>query len=379
MAGESRRAKLTLTAEELESLRQISRSTKAEVRESARASILMRYYEGESIASVARSVSMTRKSVAKWITRALAIGATAALKDTYHRPKAPVITEEACAWVVSLACGKPKDLGYAAELWTRSALAQHVRTHAVQTGHPSLAKAAKATIQRILAKQELHPERVKYYLERRDPQFDEKMKNILLVYQAVSLQNEAGTNPSLTVTVSLDEKPGVQAIANTAPGLPPVPGKYPAVARDHEYKRLGTCSILAALDLHHGHIIARVERRHRSVEFIALLQDLDAYYPPECTIRVILDNHSAHISKETYAYLETRPNRFRYVLTPKHGSWLNIVETLFGKMARTFLKHIRVASWEELKTRILAGIAQINATPVVHRGGKFDVLDELMF
>ena len=379
MAGESRRAKLTLTAEELESLRQISRSTKAEVRESARASILMRYYEGESIASVARSVSMTRKSVAKWITRALAIGATAALKGTYHRPKAPVITEEACAWVVSLACGKPQDLGYAAELWTRSALAQHVRTHAVQTGHPSLAKAAKATIQRILAKQELHPERVKYYLERRDPQFDEKMKNILLVYQAVSLQNECGTNPSLTVTVSRDEKPGVQAIANTAPNLPPVPGKYPAVARDWEYKRLGTYSILAALDLHDGHIIARVERRHRSVEFIALLQDLDAYYPPECTIRVILDNHSAHISKETYAYLETRPNRFRYVLTPKHGSWLNIVETLFGKMARTFLKHIRVASWEELKTRILAGIAPIHATPAVHRWGKFDALDELMF
>lgn len=379
MAGKSRLSKLILTVEERESLQQISRSTKAEVRESVRAAILVRYHAGESVASISRSVIMTRKSVAKWITRALAIGATAALKDTYHRPKGPVITEEACAWVVSLACRKPKDLGYAAELWTRSALAQHVRTHAVPTGHPSLAKAAKATIQRILAKQELHPERIKYYLERRDPQFDEKMKNILLVYQAVSLQNEAGTNPSLTVTVSLDEKPGVQAIANTAPDLPPVPGKYPAVARDHEYKRLGTCSILAALDLHDGHIIARVERRHRSVEFIALLQDLDAYYPPEFTIRVILDNHSAHISKETYTYLETRPNRFRYVLTPKHGSWLNIVETLFGKMARTFLKHIRVNSWEELRGRILLGIAQINAAPVVHRWGKFDALDEVMF
>src|ERR1039457_975976 len=74
---------------------------------------------------------------------------------------------------------------------------------------------------------------------------------------------------------------------------------------------------------------------HRSVEFIALLQDLDAHYPPECTIRLILDNHSSHISKETRAYLATRPNRFKYVLTPTHGSWLNIVETLFGKMTRT--------------------------------------------
>src|SRR5450759_1157922 len=97
-----------------------------------------------------------------------------------------------------------------------------------------------------------------------------------------------------------------------------------------------------------ANVIARVEQRHRSVEFIALLQDLDAYYPTECSIRVILDNHSAHISKETRAYLATRPNRFKYVLTPTHGSWLNIVETLFGKMAGTFLKHIRVESRYEL-------------------------------
>jgi DDE superfamily endonuclease len=146
------------------------------------------------------------------------------------------------------------------------------------------------------------------------------------------------------------------------------------VGRDHEYKRLGTCSILAALDLHEGHVTARVERRHRSREFIALLKDLDQYYPVHCTIRIILDNHSAHISKETRAFLATRPNRFQYVLTPKHGSWLNIVETLFGKMARTFLRHIRVQSWEELRERILLGIAEINAAPVVHRWHKFNAL-----
>ena len=146
------------------------------------------------------------------------------------------------------------------------------------------------------------------------------------------------------------------------------------MGRDQEYKRLGTCSILAALDLHEGHVTARVERRHRSREFIALLKDLDQYYPAGCTIRIILDNHSAHISKETHAYLATRANRFQYVLTPKHGSWLNIVETLFGKMARTFLRHIRVQSWEELRARILLGIAEINAAPVVHRWKKFDAL-----
>ena len=136
----------------------------------------------------------------------------------------------------------------------------------------------------------------------------------------------------MVITVSVDEKPGVQAIGNTSPDLPPVAGKYPAFARDHEDKRFGTWSILAALDLHDGHVTAGVEERHRSVEFVSLLKELDAYYPADCTIRLVLDNHSAHTSKETRAYLGTRPNRFNYVLTPVHGSWLNIVETLFGKM-----------------------------------------------
>ena len=382
MAGKSLRPKLTLTPDQRQQLQRIGQAAKAPFREVQRAQILLRYQAGETVAGIARHLGMTRKSVAKWINRALAIGPLAALKDTWHRPKEPVITEEARAWVVYLACRKPKDLGYAAELWTRSALANHVRTHAVKAGHPSLAKAVKATVHRILADQPLHPERIKYYLEQRDPRFEEKMRNVLLVYQQVALRNEGrkASDPTLpVVTVSVDEKPGLQAIANTAPDLPPVVGQHPEVARDHEYKRLGTCSILAALDLHDGHIIGRVERRHRSREFIALLQDLDHYYPPQCSIRLILDNHSAHLSRETQAWLATRPNRFHYVLTPTHGSWLNIVESLFGKMARTFLKHIRVQSWEELHDRILLGIAEINAAPVVHRWRKFAALDEMIF
>jgi transposase len=135
---------------------------------------------------------------------------------------------------------------------------------------------------------------------------------------------------------------------------------------------LGTLSLLAALDLHTGHVFGQVHEHHRSSEFILLLKELDAFYPKECLIRIILDNHSAHISKETMSYLATRPNRFIYVHTPKHGSWLNLVETLFGKMARTFLKNIRVNSKDELRQRILKGIEEINAAPVIHRWKKFN-------
>jgi DDE superfamily endonuclease len=377
MAGKSRRAKLIVSTEELAKLKQLSRSRTVPKREAQRCEVLLRYHAGENITSISRSLRMTRVSVTKWVTRALAVGAVAALKDNYHRPKEPVIGDDAKAWVVHLACSKPKDLGYAAETWSRQALAGHVRKQAAEAGYPALAKAAKATVHRILAEQPLHPEKVTYYLQRRDPEFEAKMREVLLVYQDVALQNEKrgrGEASSNVITVSVDEKPGLQAIANTSPDLPPVPGKHPSIGRDPEYERLGTCSILAALDLHDGHITARVERRHRSYEFTGLLADLDAWYPADCTIRIILDNHSAHISKETHAFLAAHPNRFQYVLTPKHGSWLNIVETLFGKMARTFLRHIRVESWEDLKARILKGIAEINAAPVVHRWKKFDAL-----
>ena len=377
MAGKSRRPRLVLAEDERVELERLTRSQTAARRETQRAAILLGYAGGENIASISRHVGMTALSVSKWIVRALAMGPMAALKDKYHRPKDAVIGDDAKAWVVHVACCKPKDLGYAAEVWSRQALARHIRKHAVEAGFPSLSRAAKATVHRILADQPLHPEKVKYYLERRDPNFAVVMREVLIVYQQVALQNSslaAGQTASNLITVSVDEKPGIQAIGNTAPDLPPIPGKHSEIGRDHEYERFGTCSILAALDLHDGHVTARVEDRHRSVEFIALLSDLDRHYPPECTIRIILDNHSAHISKETNTFLAQHPNRFQYVLTPKHGSWLNIVETLFGKMARTFLRHIRVQSLADLKARILTGIAEINAAPVVHRWRKFEAL-----
>ncbi|MGH9899122.1 MAG: IS630 family transposase [Pyrinomonadaceae bacterium] len=376
MARKSTRSKLVLTQEEVTHLNQVRKSRTAAVRDVQRAQILWLYDTGENIATIMKIVGMTRASVSKWINKALMIGVTAGMKDTPHGNK-PTLTDEAKAWVVHVACCKPKEFGYAAEVWSRQALAQHVRQHAEAQGHSCLARASKATVHRILTAQPLRPHKVTYYMQRRDPDFESKMREVLLVYQDVALENQqpaATVSSEKVITVSVDEKPGVQAIANTAPDLPPMPGKYPTTARDYEYKRLGTCSILAALDLHNGHVTARVERRHRSREFIALLKDLDAYYPSECTIRIILDNHSAPISKETRVYLATRPNRFKYVQTPTHGSWLNIVETLFGKMARSFLRHIRVQSWEELRDRILQGIDEINKAPVVHRWKNFEAM-----
>ena len=146
MAGKSRRAKLVLTREEVERLERLRRSQTAPRREVQRAEILWSYHVGETIAAIARKVSMTRTSVAKWVGKALNVGLAAGLKDAYHRPREPVITEAAKAWVVHLACAKPQEYGYAAELWTRQSLAHHVRRHAVAAGYPALAQAAKANV-----------------------------------------------------------------------------------------------------------------------------------------------------------------------------------------------------------------------------------------
>ena len=374
MPRKTQKAKLILSKEQREELKKTVQSRKAPIREVQRAHILLRYSEGMPITEIEKMTHVSRPTIYKWMEKSLAMGIEEGLKDKYHRPKQPVITEEAKAWVISLACQKPKDFGYAAEVWTRKALAEHAKKYGPGSGHDCLKKACKATIQRILSEHPIRPHKVAYYLERRDPEFDHKMEEVLCVYKEVNLQNEtlgSGEVPSV-ITVSVDEKPGVQAIQNIAPDLLPDPEKQSRIMRDYEYKRLGTLSILAALDLHSGHVIAQVHDRHRSSEFISLLKEISDYYPQGSIIRIVLDNHSAHISKETMKYLASSPGRFIYVHTPKHGSWLNLVETLFGKMARTFLKHIRVTSKKELKDRILLGIKEINDSPVVHRWKKFN-------
>ena len=374
MARKTTRAKLKLSSEELDKLKRIAQSQTQPLREVQRAKILVYYHSGENITKIQQLVGLSRKAIYKWIDRALARGIETGTQNQYHSPKLPVITLEAKAWVVNVACTKPKEFGYAAEIWTHSKLAEHTRKYAPAAGHDCLKKAAKATIQRILKDQSLQPHKVKYYLEKRDPEFEKVMQEVLCVYKEVNLQNKMSPDISPDiVTVSVDEKPGVQAIKNIAPDLKPNLEKgYKQIQRDYEYKRLGTVSILAGLDLHTGKVIAQVHDRHRSREFISFLKEIDQTYPQNCSIRLILDNHSAHISKETMAYLKTVPNRFIYVHTPKHGSWLNLVESLFSKMARTFLKYIRVESKAELKERILKWVSEVNEAPVVYSWKKFD-------
>jgi transposase len=366
----SQRAQLVLDEKTRKRLQGLSTSYTAPAAHVERAKILLAFADHETVSAIARRLETNRPKVERTIDRALRFGVDQALDDLPRPGRPREIPEEARAWVVDLACRKPKELGYTEELWTTALLAAHIRKHCTAAGHPSLAQIGRGTVSKLLSENKLRPHKVRYYLERRDPDFEQKMAEVLHVYREVAVlrdERDPGEEPALLAVLSYDEKPGIQAIGNTAPDLPPVPGVHPSIGREHEYKRHGTLSLLCGIDLLTGELIGRVEERHRSREFILWLQDVDAHYPEEWKIRIILDNHSAHISKETQKYLASVPNRFEFIFTPKHGSWLNLIEVFFSKLARTLLRGIRVRTKAELKERIERHLADLNQTPVIFR------------
>jgi len=375
MAGWRQAVEVAMTDEEVARLMAISRSRTEPASRVERAQMLLAYREKPSFFAVGQRLGVHHQTVQRCIERALAYGPLMALDDRPRPGKEPTITPEAKAWLVSLACRKAKELGYPHELWTTRLLARHAREHGAAAGHECLANLVQGTVCKILGQEEIKPHKVRYYLERRDAEFEQKMAEVLCVYREVQMLKKAAAKakkkakkPGKPVTiVSYDEKPGIQAIATTAPDLPPVPGTYATFARDYEYKRHGTLSLLAGIDLLTGKVHALVKERHRSREFIEFLKLLDAAYPASTAIKLLLDNHSAHISRETQAWLAAQPaGRFEFTFTPKHGSWLNLIEGFFSKFARSVLRHIRVASKQELKERIMAGIEDVNRYPVIH-------------
>ena len=371
MAAWRRAIELSLADADLERLKWIAQSRMEPASRVERARIVLGYWKDPSFYAVAQALGLHHQTVQRCVERAAVEGAMAALDDRPHPGKEPTITMEAKAWLTDLACRKAKEFGYPHELWTTRLLAQHAREHGPAEGHACLATLVQGTVCKILDEEEVKPHKVRYYLEQRDPEFREKMADVLCVYRTVKLLKKdaaAKKKPREAVAViSYDEKPGIQAIATTAPDLPPQPGVHPTFARDHEYKRHGTVTLMAGIDLLTGKVHALVQDRHRSREFIDFLKLLDDAYPADTAIHLILDNHSAHISRETRAWLaEQHAGRFRFTFTPKHGSWLNLVEGFFSKLARSVLRHIRVASKQELKERLMAAIDFVNRDPVVH-------------
>lgn len=374
---------LPLSDEDKKYLKSLSKTRTIRAQVVDRARILLYKADGVSFDDIAARLNISKRTVRLCISKFNTGGLDAALFDAKRSGRPAEVSDDAKAWIINLACQRPADLGYSQELWTLAKLHKHIQQHAQQAGFPRLTTITKAYVQKLLQDNQIKPFKIKYYCEKRDPDFESKMHEVLVVYKQVEMQfDENGNNIvpddyKLTITVSYDEKPGIQAIANTSKDLRPT-GDNGEVYRDYEYKRLGTVSLLAGIDLLTGEAIPLVRDTHKSSDFIDFLKILDKKYPSQDTIRIILDNHSAHTSKETKRFLATMPkDRFAFVFTPKHGSWLNMIEGFFGKMTKQMLRGIRVNSKQELVYRIYQYFDEINKEPVVyHWKYKMDDIEE---
>lgn len=360
---------IELTKEEREYLKLQIRARTIQAQTVTRARILLLRADAVSIDAIADKVGLNRCSVMLCLKKFKEGGIENALFDAPGRGRNAEITDEEKTWIINIACQKPIDFGYAAETWTYAKLTAHINKTAEAAEYTRLSTIHKSTVNTILDEADIKPHKITYYCENRDPDFDSKMHNVLLVYKQLEMQfDEAGklilSDDRFVHVLSYDEKPGIQAIATTSDDLMPN-GKHSTISRDYEYKRLGIVSLLAAIDLQTGEAIPLVRDRHSSKEYIEFLKLLDDKYPKEDKIRIVLDNLKFHTSEATRKYLATVPERFEFVFTPKHGSWLNMVEGFFSKMTRQMLRGIRVNSKEELINRIYKYFAEINEEPIV--------------
>ena len=374
---------IELTNDEVTYLQSLIRQRTIQAQVVDRAKVLLYKSQGATNSDIAERLDVNINTVKLCLSKFKEGGVQRALFDDKRKGRPVEITDDAVAWIISIACQRPADLGYAQELWTLKNLHQYIQNHAEKAGYTRLTTITKPMIQKILKRSEIRPFKIKYYCEKRDPDFETKMHDVLVVYKQVEMQfDENGniivpTDRPMIHTVSCDEKPGIQAIATTCEDLRPT-AENGCVCRDYEYKRLGTLSLIAGIDLLTGIAVPVVSETHKSSDFITLLKKLDEMYPEGDIIRIICDNHSAHKSKEVQNYLATKPEgRYTFVFTPKHASWLNLIECFFSKMTKQMLKGIRVKSKEELADRIYQYFDELNAEPVVfHWTYKLDEIQQ---
>lgn len=263
--------KIELTAEEKDFLHSLTRQRTIQARVVDRAKILLYKAERMSNGNIADRLDVNINTVKLCLNKYKDGGIQRALFDDLRTGKRIEITDDAVAWIIDIACQRPSDLGYAQELWNLKNLHKHIQEHAQEAGFPRLMTVTKSMVQKILKLSDIKPFKLKYYCEKRDPDFEAKMHDVLVVYKQVAMQFDEERNiiipeeGPIIHTLSCDEKPGIQAVATTGDDLRPTKDNG-CVHRDYEYKRLGTLSLLAGIDLLTGQAIPVVSETHKSSE-----------------------------------------------------------------------------------------------------------------
>ncbi|MCJ1676198.1 IS630 family transposase [Streptomyces sp. APSN-46.1] len=329
--GEEVRAKLERTAS----------SARAEVRAALRARIVLAAACGDSNVAIARAQRVSVNTVRKWRRRFAATGLPG-LRDAPRPGRPRIHGPEVRVAVVATATSAPP---HPASTWSHRAIASHLARWVISASQ----------VGRILADLDLKPHRVRGWLTRRDtPDFWDRAADVCHLYLSP---------PPGTVVLSIDEKTAIAARSRRHPGQAPAPGR-PA-RQEFEYRRHGTVSIAAALDVNTGEVLTQPITRNDSATFVRFLKMLDRIIDPRREIHVVLDNGSAHTAK-TKAWLAAHP-RWHVHWTPPHASWLNQVELYFSALARSVLRHGDFPSKGDLIDKIDTFAIRHNTTAKPYR------------
>jgi transposase len=301
----------------------------------ARARIILASADRRSVAEVARRAGVGRPAVWRWQRRFAEAGVDGLLREATRKPGKAPLAAATVRQVVALTCAEPPG---EATHWTGRAMAQ-------------ASGISLRSVQRIWQAHDLQPHCIRTFKRSTDPEFATKRADIVVLYI---------DPPKHALVLSLDEKSQIQALDRTQPGLPLKPGK--AGTMTHDYKRHGTTTLFAALDVLDGTVVSRCMQRHRHQEFVRFLNAVERAVPAGKVIHAILDNYAAHKHPKVLKWLGRHP-RWTFHFTPTSGSWLNAVETFFSALTRRRIRRGSFHSIVDLQTAINRYIAEHNAAP----------------
>ena len=300
-----------------------------------RAKIILATADGCGTAEIMRRSGKSKPVVWRWQARFMAEGVDGLARDKTRKPGKQPLSPTTVQRVVDLALGPPAG---EATHWTGRTLAK-------------AAGVSLRSVQRILEAHQLAPHRIRQFKLSNDPKFAEKLKDIVGLYV---------DPPAHAVVLSVDEKSQIQALDRTQPGLPMKPGR--AGTMTHDYKRHGTTTLFAALNVLDGTVIGHNMKRHRHQDFIRFLNAVEAQVPKRKAIHAIVDNYATHKHPKVREWL-VRHRRWTFHFTPTSASWLNAVEGFFATLTRRRLKRGVFRSVDELKAAINRFVAETNADP----------------
>jgi transposase len=326
---------ITLKPADRRRLASVARDRNAPHKHVWRAEIVLLSADGVGTNEIIRQTGKSKTCVWRWQERFMQAGYAGLLRDKTRPSRIPPLGSDIAERVVALTrTDPPVEVTH----WTAAMMAKAVGISA-------------SSVQRIWRAHGLQPHRVRQFKLSNDPKFIDKLRDVVGLYV---------DPPAHAIVLSVDEKSQIQALDRTQPGLPMKKGR--AGTMTHDYKRHGTTTLFAALDVLEGKIIGRCMQRHRHQEFIRFLNAIEAQVPARKFVHVILDNYAAHKHPKVCQWLDRHP-RFAFHFTPTSCSWLNAVEGFFAKLAKQRLKRGVFRCVVELQAAINRFVAETNDNP----------------